>query len=131
MERVNNNAMILKIISGGQTGADQAALDAAIITGTPYGGWVPEGRLTERGPLSEKYAMDELIGGGYSDRTEKNVLESDGTIIISHGKLTGGSEFTMSMARKHNRPCLHIDLNSQRVSEGVESILSWLRKNIT
>ena len=122
--------MILKIISGGQTGADQAALDAAIITGTPYGGWVPEGRMTERGPLSKKYEMEEMIGCGYSERTEKNVLESDGTVIISHGKLTGGSAYTMTVAQNNKKPCLHIDLNAQGMSSSVECILSWLRKHM-
>lgn len=120
--------MILKIISGGQTGADQAALDAAIITGTPYGGWVPEGRMTEKGPLSEKYQMEEMIGCGYSERTEKNILDSDGTVIISYGKLAGGSGYTMAVAKKNKRPCLHIDLNNQGMSGAVENILSWLRK---
>lgn len=122
--------MIIKIISGGQTGADQAALDAAIVTGTPHGGWVPEGRMTERGPLSSKYQMDEMIGGGYSERTEKNVVESDGTVIISHGQLTGGSEYTMAVAQKHERPCIHIDLNDQRMSDAVQAIHAWLRKNM-
>jgi len=122
--------MIIKIISGGQTGADQAALDAAVVTGTPHGGWVPEGRTTERGPLSQKYAVEEMIGCGYSERTEKNVVESDGTVIITHGKLTGGSEYTLAMARKHKRPCIHIDLNNKRMSDGAESILAWLRKHM-
>jgi len=122
--------MIIKIISGGQTGADQAALDAAIVTGTPHGGWMPEGRLTEKGPLSKKYDMEEMIGCGYSERTEKNVVESDGTMIISYGKLTGGSGYTMAMARNHNKPCLHIDLNNQSMSDAVECILAWLRKHM-
>jgi hypothetical protein len=121
--------VIKKIVSGGQTGADQAALDAAIATKTPHGGWVPEGRTTESGVLDEEYLMKELVGGGYSDRTEKNVIDSDGTVIISHGNLTGGSEYTMAMARKNGRPCLHIDLNNSSLLNAAKLVVSWITDN--
>ncbi|MCI5220281.1 MAG: hypothetical protein D3914_14100, partial [Candidatus Electrothrix sp. LOE2] len=79
-----------KIISGGQTGADRAALDAAIERGIPHGGWLPKGRTTEDGPLGQQYRLQELDSYRYRDRTEKNVKESDGTLIVSYGPLTGG-----------------------------------------
>jgi len=82
--------MIQKIISGGQTGADRAALDFAIKRGIPHGGWIPKGRKTEDGTLPEKYHLLEMPTGSYSKRTEKNILDSDGTLIVSHGLLTGG-----------------------------------------
>ena len=82
--------MIRKIISGGQTGADQAALDAAIKLDIPHGGWIPKGRLTENGPLPDKYKLTEMPGSGYTLRTEQNVIDSNGTLIISHGKLSEG-----------------------------------------
>ena len=85
-----NSAKIRKIISGGQTGADQAALDFAIDRGIPHGGWVPKGRKTETGMLPEKYQLKEMETASYSKRTEQNVIDSDGTFIISHGTLTGG-----------------------------------------
>jgi hypothetical protein len=86
--------MIKKIISGGQTGADQAALDAAIKWDIPHGGWVPKGRRTESGPLSNRYQLKEMPTDSYPSRTEQNVIDSDGTLIITHGELTGGSEYT-------------------------------------
>ena len=103
--------MIRKIISGGQTGADQAALDAAIKLGIPHGGWIPKGRLTENGPLPDKYKLVEMPGTAYVLRTEQNVIDSNGTLIISHGHLSDGSDYTRKMAIKNHRPWLHIDLN--------------------
>ncbi len=86
--------MVSKIVSGGQTGVDRAALDAAIKLGIAHGGWVPKGRLAEDGPLPETYRMRETASAAYSERTERNVIDSDGTLIISRGELTGGSEAT-------------------------------------
>ena len=86
--------MLKKIISGGQTGADRAALDAAIRLGIPHGGWIPKGRIAEDGPLAATYRLREMPTGGYAERTEKNVMDSDGTLIISHGAPTGGTEYT-------------------------------------
>ena len=80
--------MIRKIISGGQTGADIAGLDAAIAHKIPYGGWVPRGRKTENGPLDEKYVMQLMLSGSYPKRTEQNVKDSDGTIIYQGGSKT-------------------------------------------
>ena len=98
--------MIEKIVSGVQTGADQAALDAAIKLGISHGGWIPKGRITEEGTLPDKYHLQEMPSGSYEKRTEQNVLDSDGTVIISRGKLTGGSALTQKLAKKHIRPCL-------------------------
>ena len=81
--------MIRKIISGGQTGVDRAALDVAIKLAVAHGGWIPKGRITESGPLPDNYNLKETRSSSYSDRTEKNVLDSDGTLIISRGSLTG------------------------------------------
>ena len=86
--------MIKRIISGGQTGADRAALDVAIKLGIPHGGWIPKGRRTEDGSLPVKYQLEEMPTASYPKRTERNVLGSDGTPIISHGKLVGGSAVT-------------------------------------
>src|SRR5210317_2583040 len=102
-------AMIKKIISGGQTGVDQAALDVAIKLAVAHGGWIPKGRITESGPLPAKYNLKETRSSSYADRTEKNVQDGDGTLILSRGQLSGGSEYTREMAIKHDRPWLHID----------------------
>lgn len=121
--------MILKIISGGQTGADRAALDFAIKHNVPYGGWVPKGRKTEDGTLPEKYHLQEMPTSQYSKRTEKNVLDSDGTLILSHGLLTGGSALTTSFAEKHKKPWIHIDLEMTSCSEAVRIIQEWAVRN--
>ena len=77
---------IRKIISGGQTGADQAGLDVAIKHDIPHGGAIPKGRMTEDGVLDPKYNLEEMTTKSYPKRTEKNVLDSDGTVIFTHGK---------------------------------------------
>jgi hypothetical protein len=121
--------MLKKIISGGQTGADQAALDVAIKLGIPHGGWIPKGRKTETGALDAKYKLKEMETPDYNKRTEQNVIDSDGTLIISHGRLTGGSDYTREMTLLHHRPWLHIDLNKTSVFQAAEKIKSWLTEN--
>ena len=121
--------MIRKIISGGQTGADQAALDAAIKLGISHGGCIPRGRLTEKGPLPTRYNLKEMPGSGYAPRTEQNVIDSNGTLIISHGELTEGSEYTRKMALKHQRPWLHIDLNKTPAFKAATLISAWITEN--
>ena len=121
--------MVNKIISGGQTGADQAALDVAINLGISHGGWVPRGRITENGILDDKYQVKEMKTANYNKRTEQNVIDSDGTLIISHGKLTGGSEYTREMALLYNRPWLHIDLNNTIAFQAAIKIRSWIAEH--
>ena len=98
-----------KIISGGQTGADQAALDAAMKFNIDYGGWVPKGRKTEHGKLKTKYKMDEMQSNDYPARTRQNIIDSDATLIISGPVLKGGSLLTKKLARELGKPYCHID----------------------
>ena len=121
--------VLKKIISGGQTGADQGALDASIKYSLPHGGWVPKGRLTENGPLPDEYKLKEIPTKNYPDRTEKNVLASDGTVVITHGKLTGGSALTKKLAEKHKRPSLHINLNETPAFLAASEINAWINEN--
>lgn len=121
--------MIKKIISGGQTGADQAGLDAAIDFGIDHGGWIPKGRLTEAGILPEKYHLEEMQTKSYPKRTEKNIISSDGTIIISRGQLSGGSALTKRLAIKHKKPFLHLDLKDTVFDNAVVIFSSWVYKN--
>lgn len=118
--------MIEKIISGGQTGADRAALDAAIEIDIPHGGWVPRGRLAEDGMVPPAYQVSEVPSDSYAARTEKNVEDSDGTLIFSHGPLTGGSALTQELAEKHKRPSLHIDLNRVPAFKAAAMIAAWV-----
>ena len=118
--------MIKRIVSGGQTGVDRAALDVAIKLGIAHGGWIPQGRLTESGVLPQKYHLKETSSSEYSVRTEKNVIDSDGTLIISQGPLTGGSEYTREMAIRHSRPWLHIDLDRTIAFHAATAINKWI-----
>jgi predicted Rossmann-fold nucleotide-binding protein len=129
MGRTTLRNKIAKIISGGQTGADQAALDVAIQLGIPHGGRIPKGRKTERGPLPSKYRLQEMPADSYPARTEKNVLESDGTLVISNGELSGGSEYTRQMAEKHNKPWIHVDANAVSVEAAVQIVRAWISGN--
>jgi hypothetical protein len=118
--------MIEKIVSGGQTGVDRAALDAAIALGIPHGGWLPRGRKTEDGPLPETYQLQEMNSPTYRDRTLQNVMDSDGTLIIARGPLTGGSVATLKAAEANNKPCLHINLNSTPAFLATSKVVEWL-----
>ena len=121
--------MIRKIISGGQIGADQAALDVAIKLGFPHGGWIQKGRKTQSGTLPAKYQLKELSTAGYKQRIEQNVIDSDGTVIISHGEPTGGAEYSRKMADKHHRPWLHVDLKESSRFIIASKINSWVLEN--
>jgi hypothetical protein len=117
-----------KIVSGGQAGADRAALDAAAEFGVRVGGFVPNGRWAEDGPIHRSYkGLTETDSSEPSERTRLNVLHSDGTLIFSHGKLSGGSLLTWKAARSNRKPCLHIDLDRNSDDAAIEKILLWLR----
>ena len=101
--------MIERIVSGGQTGADRAALDFAIAHSIPHGGWCPRGRLAEDGTLEGCYDLRETPEEEYPQRTEWNVRDSDGTVIFSVApELTGGSKLTAELAAELGKPCLHL-----------------------
>jgi hypothetical protein len=113
----------LRIVSGGQTGVDRAALDVAIELGIPHGGWCPRGRLAEDGPIPRRYQLQETESAEYPVRTERNVLDSDATLVLCHGAPAGGTRLTVSLARRHKRPCLVIDLDDP--PEAVK-VRTWL-----
>lgn len=101
--------MIEALVSGGQTGADRAALDVAIRHGFPHGGWCPAGRKAEDGPIGGQYKLSETPSAKYRQRTEWNVRDSDGTVVFTFAEqATGGSLRTIEFARKHGKPCLHL-----------------------
>lgn len=100
----------LKIISGGQTGVDRGALDAARVLGLPHGGSCPRGRLAEDGRIPDEYPLVELDTPEYPARTERNVLDADATLILCRGAVTGGTALTRRLARKHQRPLLVVSL---------------------
>jgi len=102
-------AVIPRIVSGGQTGADRAALDFALARHLPHGGWCPRGRRAEDGPLAPRYQLQETPGDAPAQRTRWNVRDSDGTVILSLTlQLAGGSALTTACARQLGRPLLHL-----------------------
>ena len=116
-----------RIFSGGQTGADRAALDFAIRKGYVHGGFAPHGRVAEDGRIAWKYQLCELPEGeGYRQRTRRNVEESDGTLIVNIGALEGGTLATQEFAQKLGRPHLLVQLDSETLSEAAARALAWL-----
>ena len=112
--------MIEKIVSGGQTGVDRGALDAAIGAGFPCGGWCPPGRQAEDGVIPDRYPLQCIERGGYRQRTELNVIDSDGTLIVHHGRLSGGTRFTLEFCVRQQKPIELIDaagVSAQRAAE--------------
>jgi hypothetical protein len=120
---------ITKIISGGQTGADRGGLDAAIHCKIPHGGWCPKGRKAEDGVIPAKYIQQEMASSDYLVRAEANVVDSDATVIFTMGALEGGSLKTAQYAKKHDKPCLHLDLEGMSRKESVQSIVKWLQES--
>ena len=115
---------IKKVVSGGQTGVDRAALDAALELGLPCGGWCPKGRLAEDGPIPASYPVKETPSCDYPERTEWNVRDSDGTLVLSWGRPSGGTALTIALARRLKKPCLVIDLESADPPR--EKIAAWV-----
>lgn len=103
-------SMVRKIVSGGQTGVDRAALDVALFLNIEHGGWCPAGRRAEDGPIPTCYQLRTTESRDYAVRTEQNVIDSDGTLILYRQRMTGGTDLTRKMAEKHRRPCFAINL---------------------
>jgi predicted Rossmann-fold nucleotide-binding protein len=104
----------MKIVTGGQTGADRAALDWAIQNGIPHGGWCPKGRLSEDGTIDARYGLIETSTKRYVQRTEMNIRDSDGTVICTLGdQLSGGTGKTAELAARHRKPWIHLTPASQ------------------
>ena len=118
-----------KIISGGQTGADRAALDWALANSIPHGGCCPQGRLAEDGIIDMQYNLRETPEADYLQRTEWNVRDSDATVIISLApQLTGGSLATAELAVEHGKPCLHLS-GLQDAPENTRQLVGFLRRH--
>ncbi|WP_084153998.1 putative molybdenum carrier protein [Maridesulfovibrio frigidus] len=112
------------IISGGQTGVDRGALDAAIHLGIPHGGWCPGGRKAEDGKIPAKYKLSEMAASQYWKRTEQNVLDSDGTLVFPGKLKSKGTALTIRLAKKHNKPLAVIPIDSPATDS---TLLAWLK----
>ena len=122
---------VRRVVSGAQTGVDRAALDVALQLGIPCGGWVPRGRIDELGRIPDRYPnLRETASADWDERTEANVRDSDGTLILSRGPLTGGSSYTERVADRLGRPCLHVDLAARSRVEAVAEARTWIEREV-
>jgi len=119
----------MKIISGDQTGVDRGALDAALDAGVECGGTCPAGRIAEDGIIPDEYPLTELDSTVYSDRTRKNVIDSDATLIIHFGQLQGGTTFTRQCCINENKPYLVIDASKAEQDDLIQHILNFIRQS--
>lgn len=117
---------IPKIVSGGQTGVDRGALDFALSHDLPCGGWCPKDRRAEDGSVPSHYPLQESTQRDYSQRTEWNLRDSEATLILTRGKLEGGTALTRRLARKLKRPFFVVDLLAPPLLEVVQT---WLREH--
>ena len=122
--RKSLNTRPWRIISGGQTGVDRAALVAAMSFSIPFGGWVPKGRMAEDGVVPEGFYGMQESGGGYRERTRANVRSGDATLILSDKfPLSGGTAYTAEVATQLGKPCKVVDLNAD---DAAEQIRDWM-----
>ena len=119
----------LKIISGGQTGVDRAALDVALTNAIPCGGWCPAGRLDELGKIPDHYPVRELQRGGFTERTLQNVKDSDGTLVIYQEELRSGTEQTVQCCVELERPCQLINASKIASKAAAELTASFVHHN--
>jgi hypothetical protein len=119
-----------RIVSGGQTGADRGALEAARAAGFPAGGWVPQGRWAEDGPVPDGLGeLRETASADPAERTRRNVADADATLILSHGPLRGGSALTREEAVRLGKPCLWLDLGQVPIELAARQVLAWLEQH--
>lgn len=117
---------MLKIISGGQTGVDRAALDVALKLGIQCGGFCPKGRKSEDGTIPEKYPLTETQSDTYPKRTALNVKTGDATLILIAANPDRGTQLTIDLCKRYNKPCLVIDLNDENDPADIKF---WIDKN--
>jgi hypothetical protein len=120
---------LTKIISGGQAGVDRGALDAALRSDFPCGGWCPPGREAEDGRIADSYPLTEMDHGGYRERTIKNVVDSDATLIITFGEPEGGTETTLRQCVNRKKPHLLINANEVPLDRAAVSVTAFIEEH--
>jgi hypothetical protein len=135
----SKRAVVQKIVSGGQTGVDRAALDAGLASGVSIGGWCPRGRRAEDGRIPARYPLQETGARSYAVRTEWNVRDSDGTLILVMHEVSSGTRLTLDLAHKLEKPSLVIHLrpagqdtlfsDTNSLNEHTDSVVAWLRRH--
>ena len=119
-------SFLSQIISGGQTGVDRAALDAAVELGIPHGGWCPRNRLAEDGRIPERYRLKETESADYAVRTRLNVRDADATLILYREPLEGGTALTWQLAVQLEKPVFLVELGFPPVRK---AFLQWIEEN--
>lgn len=120
---------IERVISGGQTGVDRAGLDAAVACGVAHGGWCPQGRRAEDGTIPERYRLRETTSPEYFVRTDRNVRDSDGTVVLCAGAPAGGTALTLEYAAKRGRPALTLDLDAVGAEAAAAKLRAWIAEH--
>jgi hypothetical protein len=118
--------MIERIISGGQTGVDRAALDIALELGIACGGWCPRGRRAEDGAIDRRYPLTETPREEYPQRTQWNVRDADGTLVMTRGPARGGTGLTISIAKRLGKPLLVVDFTQE---QDAAKVRTWAEGN--
>lgn len=118
-----------KMVSGGQTGVDRAALEWAMRNGVEHGGWCPKGRRANDGAIPDVYRLQETESSGYRQRTKLNVRDSDATLILNVGELTGGTLLTARFAEQMKKPCLVVQIEDTNREVAARQIAAWLQQH--
>jgi hypothetical protein len=120
---------LTKIVSGGETGVDRAALDAALAADFRCGGWAPADRMAADGLIAERYPLGVLPKGGYHQRTRQNVVDSDGTAILYYETLKGGTRLTRNLCALEKKPYVLVDARKIMVGEAVDAVVKFVKEN--
>ena len=119
-----------KLVCGGQTGVDRAALDAALAAKFPCGGWIPGDRMAEDGVIPDRYPLIILPNGSYRQRTRLNVVDSDGTAILYSDALKGGTRLARNLCALLNRPYILIDAReTPGAIEAAKAVVKFIEQN--
>ncbi len=118
--------MISKLVSCGRTGVELAALDVAAKIGIAHGGWAPRGMRNEQGPLPAQYGLQEVQSMGFRTAMEQNIMESDGTLLITRGRKTVETRYAVETALRYQRQLLHVDLSQHSTFEAASLTSSWV-----
>jgi len=118
---------VVELWSGGQAGVDRAVFDLAIELRIPYKGWIPKDRAAEDGPIPARYeGLVETVSANPAVRTKRNVRDSDATLVITSGPITGGTALARDTALRLGKPVLVVDLSRGSVAEAATAVVQWL-----